>query len=162
MITNAVSRPPPLHHHRRVTARHAATSDFAGALVKHRGHSSGGVRNSHLPNALLNGDVEPSRSPIVPARQGIRVSRPTPQHEFRWWIQADTSVAVCRTTRYAAFDGGLAPVAGSIQKDDRTPFQVPRTLRGTPGSRCTIGKRHNQRSHSVRTRVATRTEAEKN
>ena len=32
MITNAVSRPPPSHHHLRVTRRHAATSDFAGAL----------------------------------------------------------------------------------------------------------------------------------
>ena len=32
MITNAVSRPPHLHHHWRVTRRHAATSDFAGAL----------------------------------------------------------------------------------------------------------------------------------
>ena len=32
MITNAVPRPLPLHHHRRVTERHAVTSDFAGAL----------------------------------------------------------------------------------------------------------------------------------
>jgi hypothetical protein len=37
MITNAVSRPPPLHHHRRVTARHAAISDYAGALGGRRG-----------------------------------------------------------------------------------------------------------------------------
>ena len=43
MITSVAVPAPLLHHHRRVTRRHAATHDFAEALTKGPGSRAAGI-----------------------------------------------------------------------------------------------------------------------
>ena len=55
MITSGAVPAPLLHHHRRVTRRHAATHDFAGALTAAEVASDAGSERPDLRELLWSG-----------------------------------------------------------------------------------------------------------